>query len=212
MPLHYIRSTQTYKLIIWKATEDLSFFYETCGLDGPQIEVIKQYKDHRQLELCSTQFALNALMGEVVTFSKDTYGRPIIDKYPNLNLSLSHTDLYTAALVTPLRSGLDIQIERDKITRIVQKFLFDEEIEQAQSNSIQQFHFYWGVKESVFKAWGRGNVAFREMINVVPFQVKRNSIMTAATFDNGDAVLRFDVFGKKLDDLYLSLVLESKES
>ncbi len=210
MPLHYIRSTKAYKLIIWKATEDLEYFYSALGLESSHIDNIKAYKPHRQLELCSTQHALNCLMGEVVTFGKDQFGKPVMDKYPDLHLSLSHTDHYTAVLVTPYRSGLDIQVEREKITRIAPKFLFDHEIKDAEHNKVELFHFYWGIKESVFKAWGRGKVAFREMIDIAPFEVLGNKVLTTAEFDNSTDQLSFRVEGYKLDNLYLSFVIEIK--
>jgi len=157
MPMAHKHITEEYSIAVWHTTEDLEQLRQTITLDNYTKNTLKTCKVHRCRELIGTRHLLNVLLGESVTITKGDNGRPMIVEYPDLNISLSHSGDYSAVMLSRVHSriGIDIQIHRESISKIAPKFM---SMEEVQSTSVSQQHFYWGIKESVFKAWSKGGV------------------------------------------------------
>jgi 4'-phosphopantetheinyl transferase len=88
-------------------------------------------------------------------FKKDEFGKPILENYPNLHISISHSQGYvwTAASDSPL--GIDFeQIEPDFKDDL--KIAFDEEDWQFVSCHPDLIFKYFSLKESYSKMIGTG--------------------------------------------------------
>jgi phosphopantetheinyl transferase len=208
MPMAHKHITEEYSIAVWHTTEDLEQLRQTITLDNYTKNTLKTCKVHRCRELIGTRHLLNVLLGESVTITKGENGRPMIVEYPDLNISLSHSGDYSAVMLSRVysRIGIDIQMHRESISKIAPKFMTMEEV---QSTSVSQQHFYWGIKESVFKAWSKGGVDFTNMIKVSPFDLLNDSRLDVATttlFCKDDVSISFNANGLVLDDLYLSWV------
>ena len=209
MPMTYTHTTEDYTIAVWHTTEDLEQLRQSITLDDYTQKTLQTCKLHRCRELLGTRHLLNILLEESVTITKGDNGRPIIAEYPNHNISISHSGEYSAVMLSHAhtRIGIDIQMHRESIARIAYKFMTMEEVENT---SIPVQHFYWGIKESVFKAWSKGGVAFREMIKISPFDILSDSrlqVETSTLFVKDDIALTFDAVGVVLDDCYLSWVI-----
>ena len=212
MPMAHKHITEEYSIAVWHTTEDLEQLRQTITLDNYTKNTLKTCKVHRCRELIGTRHLLNVLLGESVTITKGDNGRPMIVEYPDLNISLSHSGDYSAVMLSRVHSriGIDIQIHRESISKIAPKFM---SMEEVQSTSVSQQHFYWGIKESVFKAWSKGGVDFTNMIEVSPFDLLNDSRLDVATttlFCKDDVSISFNANGLVLDDLYLSWVAPTK--
>ena len=212
MPMAHKHITEEYSIAVWHTTEDLEQLRQTITLDNYTKNTLKTCKVHRCRELIGTRHLLNVLLGESVTITKGENGRPMIVEYPDLNISLSHSGDYSAVMLSRVysRIGIDIQMHRESISKIAPKFMTMEEV---QSTSVSQQHFYWGIKESVFKAWSKGGVDFTNMIKVSPFDLLNDSRLDMATttlFHKDDVSISFNANGLVLDDLYLSWVAPTK--
>lgn len=210
----YHHTTQDCTIAVWHTTEDLEQLRQSITVDDYTEKTLRTCKRHRCRELLGTRHLLNILLDQSVTITKGINGRPFIAEHPDLNISLSHSGAYTAVMLSQAHSriGIDIQVHRESISRIAPKFMTMEEVT---STSVPEQHFYWGIKESVFKAWSKGGVAFREMIKIEPFTISANSrmhVQTATLFCKQDVSLSFDATGLVLGDLYLSWVVPSKIS
>ena len=107
-------------------------------------------------------------------------------------MSISHTHEYTAVITAPLLVGIDIQKKVEKITRLAKKFLNDNEQEQVELSAtpIDHLHVYWGAKESLYKAWGRKSMDFKQNLFVRPFNLE---LGTSKGTVEKEGLLEFDI-------------------
>ena len=209
MPLMYIKTSRQFTLAVWRTTEDLESLQSTLSLTPQVTSTLETCKPHRRMELIGTRHLLKCILAEAVTIIKDANGRPLIKEYPQLSLSVSHSGDYSAVMLShEQRIGMDIQVHRETISRIAPKFLYPTEIAAA---DIKQLHYYWGIKESVFKAWSKGGVDFKSMITVSPLRNKGSAIETSVCFDNGDVQQDYIAQGKCLGNLYLTSVVPKED-
>jgi len=125
---------------------------------------------------------IKAITGiENLVINKDTYGKPFIKNNKSF-ISFSHSGDYAAAIVNKESSvGIDIQLRKDKIVRLAQKFCSEDELEYINAaNQIDYLHIIWGAKEAMFKQYGKGEVLFKEHIFVHPFQIEKSGSITVS--------------------------------
>lgn len=99
----------------------------------------------------------------------DDFGKPYlkdVDKF----ISVSHSALWCAAMISELPCGVDIQVYTDTVTRISDRFLTPDDMVKADkhTNPIAFMHVLWGAKECLYKAYGKRKIGFKEHI-FIPF-------------------------------------------
>jgi RimJ/RimL family protein N-acetyltransferase/phosphopantetheinyl transferase (holo-ACP synthase) len=84
------------------------------------------------------------------------------------HISISHTKSGAiAAYSATVEVGIDIEGVRPQISRIAQKFIrADEEKYLASLGAIHAQQLLWGIKESLFKLFGSGNVDFKKHLHI----------------------------------------------
>jgi phosphopantetheinyl transferase len=97
----------------------------------------------------------------------DEFGKPELIG-SNRHISISHSELWCAAMISDRICGVDIQIYSDTINRIAGRFLTEEDLRNAskQRNPLHHLHLLWGVKECIYKAYGKRKLGFRENIYI----------------------------------------------
>ena len=111
---------------IWHLTESISelnslingrFEVSLTGISNPT----------RQKERLASRLLIEALCGKFQPVGYLTNGEPyFLDS--NLHLSISHTKNYVAVAIAPCRIGIDIEHPSDRVLRITEKFLNQEEL------------------------------------------------------------------------------------
>ncbi len=166
---HIINDTT--RLGIWKIEETEEFFKGN----------VPQHRDvthpHKRLQHLAGRFLMQFMFPdfpyELIQIA-DTR-KPYL---PNeqYHFSISHCGDYAAAIVSKdRRVGIDIEIPVEKIERIKEKFLNEDEFKifsqevmvdnlQSPIFNLQLLTLLWSAKESVFKWYGDGGVDFRENI------------------------------------------------
>jgi len=103
-------------------------------------------------------------------------------------------------------TGIDIELIRDKVLKIQDKFLSDDEIRDAENN-VDKLILYWGAKETLFKLYGLKEIVFADHLFIHDFELKNQGLLTAE--------IRLETFHKKLslhyeklEDYMLVYVLE----
>lgn len=123
---------------------------------------------------------IKAITGiENLVIDKDKYGKPFIQNNKSF-ISFSHSGNYAAAILNKEASvGIDIQLKKDKIVRLANKFCSEQELQYInQVDQIDYLHIIWGAKEAMFKQYGKGEVLFKEHIFVHPFNLKESGSIT----------------------------------
>ena len=95
----------------------------------------------------------------------DEFGKPEL-KGSNQHISISHSELWCAAMISDRTCGVDIQIYSHTVERIAGRFLTEQDLANAKkaANPLHHLHLLWGVKECLYKAYGKRKLGFRENI------------------------------------------------
>jgi phosphopantetheinyl transferase len=163
MPIFFQHQiNETTRLGIWKIEETEDFFKHNVPL---QREVTHP---HKRLQHLAGRFLLQFLFPDFpygLIQIADTRKPFLPDE--QYHFSISHCGDYAAAIVSRnSRVGIDIEVPVEKITRISNKFLRQDELDRFPNNDIQHLTLSWSAKEAVFKWYGEGKVDFREHIHL----------------------------------------------
>ena len=191
---------------IWRLEEELDYFRSSMYLYEDELDEIDGLSERKLMEWYASRYLLYRMSGWDYRGPclKDKHGKPYLEGSP-LNISLSHSHDRIAAAVGPRQIGVDIQFIVKKITRIAPKFSSEKELQFVQGEHyILGYHFIWGAKESIYKAYGKRNIDFKKDIAIEPFSVNRE-IETTAALTLEDSRMYFYIHAKQLDDYVLVL-------
>ncbi|HKZ64908.1 MAG TPA: 4'-phosphopantetheinyl transferase superfamily protein [Chitinophagaceae bacterium] len=156
----------TTRLGIWKIEETEEFFRGN----------VPQHRDvthpHKRLQHLAGRFLLQFLFPdfpyELIQIADTRKPFLLNEQY---HFSISHCGDYAAAIVSKdNRVGIDIEIPVEKIIRIKNKFLNNDEKRKWFINELSPdpgiLTLLWSCKEAVFKWYGDGGVDFSEQIRL----------------------------------------------
>lgn len=174
MPLVYKKQLKPEGLIgIWKIEEDEAFFLKQLSLFPKELLQLEMIKGFRRVEWLASRHLLHVLSdrntrGAVI---KDNYGKPYLEQ-SKWHVSMSHSNRLAAVIASPLLVGVDIQKIVPRITHIAHRWLHQSELDLIHNsdNPIEVAHVLWGAKESLFKAYGKGQLDFTRDLRVEPFE------------------------------------------
>lgn len=159
---------------IWHIQEPDSYFENTLEISDTEKVELQSFKGRRKSEWLASRWLLHVMTGhrQRSVIIKDTNGKPHLPAC-DLEISISHTRAYTAVLLGPFSVGIDIQVPVAKITRIAHKFMHPDELANvAPHRTVQFLHVYWGAKESLYKAYGKRALDFKEDLRIAPFNLE----------------------------------------
>ena len=177
MPLNFRTSTHRGELCTWQIDEPEQWFTGRMQLKPAEAAELAQIKGKRRLEWLACRWLTHQILCDLklsnefhrIPVLKDAFGKPHLHELP-FDVSFSHSHGRVAVLLQPVACGVDVQYFVPKIQRIAHKFLSVDEAESLDSvHLLEHLHFYWAVKEAVYKAYGRKQLEFREHIMVQPF-------------------------------------------
>ena len=216
MPIFFQHQiNETTRLGIWKIEENEDFFKYNVPLHRDVTH------PHKRLQHLAGRFLLQFLFPDFpfgLIQIADTR-KPFLPGDP-YHFSISHCGDYAAAIVSKnSRVGIDIEIPVEKIARIKDKFLNDDEqqrwtsvmMSEVRQNNKQSdddekkvlLTLLWSCKESVFKWYGNGKVDFREHINLKEQDSVNETIRCLFTKNQSSLLIQY----RKLDHLILAWVV-----
>ena len=194
---------------IWKIEESADELFAQLQLKEHE----KTYLDSlangkRNMHWLSTRVLLRRMMDtdQYIDCRVDSSGKPYLSNFPHY-ISLSHSYDYAAVMVSKNKAvGIDIELIKNKIERIANKFLSAQELEFIQEQErIEQLYVCWCAKEAIYKLHGKKNVSFVENIELKPFHYSGNGSFSA-NLDVGSIHKEFRVHYEKFDDYMIGFV------
>jgi phosphopantetheinyl transferase (holo-ACP synthase) len=177
MPLYLKRNFEDdIEVGMWLMDEDVDYFQSRMSLHPEEVEEIKDLNHRKLKEWYCSRYLLHLMSGRESRGAclKDKYGKPYL-KDSEYNISMSHSRNMCGVIASKKHIGLDIQILVSKIERIHQKFMSTHEQENlGYINRVEKIHIYWGAKESLFKIYGKKEVAFKKHLFVEDFEYSEN--------------------------------------
>lgn len=189
MPLYKtITVTEHITVYIWKITESEEELARGIQLT-PEC---KSRMDGMKSELHRRGFlSIRHLMAEAGYEDKDLFydegGKPHL-KDGN-KISISHSHQFTTIIISKEQEvGIDIEMQREKILRIANKFTPLEEYRTLANSEalIRKLTIVWGAKESLYKIYAKQGLSFLHHVDVKDFSFD-DSETTAEILYHGDA-------------------------
>ena len=187
MPLYKkINLTPTAQVLIWQITESFEdLFDEVILKDISLIRVNNMKALSHQKGFLSIRKLLQEVGYSDEDLFYDTTGKP------NLNdgkmISITHSFEFSAIIVSDQIAGIDLEMQREKIITIADKFM-DTEFEflpkEKNQDFIQKSTVIWGVKEAVFKIENQPGISFKDHISVFPFEMNEGKTNALLTFSS----------------------------
>lgn len=114
------------------------------------------------------------------------------------HISITHSYIFSAIIISNKPVGIDIEKQRDKILRIARKFTPLEEYLTLNTSEarVRKLTIVWGAKESIYKLYAQGGLSFRKHIDVNDFGFE-DAKTSAKVYYNGNQssyTITFDEF------------------
>jgi phosphopantetheinyl transferase len=193
------------ELGIWEITEDEAWFRDHLLLYPSELRQLGEIKGRRRVEWLAARQLIHRMSGRKQrgAFVKDGYGKPHL-AHSDWHISVSHSHELAAAIAAPRLCGIDIQFIVPKITRLAPRFLSTAEAASiTNAHELDQLHFYWGAKEALYKAYGKGKLDFRRQLLLTPPPTWTSSGETLGSVKLKDQTLQFRVHYERSADGYM---------
>ncbi|MGH1335735.1 MAG: 4'-phosphopantetheinyl transferase family protein [Aureispira sp.] len=211
MPIHYQQQQQQTQFLVWEQLESIHFFQQALALSPQQQEELNAKYRHApaRLDWLASRYALQRLCGQhCSSFYKDAAGKLRVPNDP-FYYSISHSGIYVAAIQAATTVGVDVQIPNAKLARIAHKYIAPNVltmIKQPAAHYQDYLHYYWGIKEALFKAYGQGQVNFIDHLHVLPF-FPHSEGHTLARLQKPKEEAWYKIFYKKTANYYLCVAI-----
>lgn len=190
MPLYKtITVNKTTKVLIWKIEE--SFEELSKGID--LTSHCRKRVDGMKSDLHRRGFmSVRHLLAEEGYTDHDLFydenGKPHLkdDKH----ISITHSFIFSAIIVSDFEVGIDIEKQRSKILRIAHKFTPIEEYRTLANDDaiMRKLTLVWCAKESLYKSFAHPGVSFIQNIYVEDFRLAETKTTANVSYNSQEKV------------------------
>lgn len=194
MPLFQtIQFNETTKILIWEITESFEELYSRVTLkEKTQRRLDGMKSQMHQRAFLSVRMLIQEMGFTDKDLHYDEFGKPYFDCHNYI--SITHSYHFAAIIISHETVGIDMELQRDKIQRIADKFT-DYECDYLEPNAtdeyIKKLTVIWGAKEAIFKIRNEKGISFKDHINVSNFFLGESQTKASLHFDN--LIKDFDV-------------------
>jgi 4'-phosphopantetheinyl transferase len=186
MPLlKTINCNPTTEILLWKITESLAELSSEVTLNPKNQQRFNGMKSElHQRAFLSVRKLLHLKGYTDFDLEYDQFGKPHLKD--GKHISISHSHEYATIIISDEITGIDIELQREKIIRIADKFVEPEWefLDKENQEYIRKLTVIWGVKESIFKIRNEAGISFKDHIHVHPFEIKDQSGIADLHFQN----------------------------
>jgi 4'-phosphopantetheinyl transferase len=207
MPLYQIiNHDQSTKVLLWKITEALVDLFDCANITDSTLFRLGSVKSEQHKKGI---LAVRLLLQEAGYTDHDLYydafGKPHLKD--GTHISISHSHDFSALILSNKTTGLDLELRRDKIAVIADKFIEPNFIlDKTAPDYVNKLTVNWGVKEAVFKIRNEKGISFKDHIDVALFEMK--DCRTTATLHFNNLQRQFEVFFVEIENYTLVYLFE----
>ena len=158
---------------IWKITESYKNLFGPLDLKSNSLERVLGMKSKlHQRGFLSVRHLLRDSGYTDQDLYYDENGKPHLKD--GKHISITHSFTFSAIIISDAEVGIDIEMQREKIGRIANKFV-DYEFQYLEKDSncyVRRLTVIWGIKESLYKLFATPGMLFREHFLVIPFMIE----------------------------------------
>ena len=211
MSLAYLKELDAHsRIALWKIEESEDELISMLQLDEAELAKLSSLaKGKRTLHWLATRVLLRYLLQtpEFISCPSDSNGKPYLPDFP-YEISLTHSYDYAGVMLSSSGvCGIDLEIVKEKVVRIKDKFLKPEEIGFIEEDQfVDQLYACWCAKEAVYKLQGNKGVSFYQDMTIEPFRYTPQGVMTVNLNKNNE-VRKFNVFYERFNEYMLGYVV-----
>ena len=198
----------TTKILVWKVTESYAELFEQVILnESNRIRLDGMKSEMHQRAFLSVRKLLQETGHTDLDLYYDEFGKPHL--HGEKHISITHSHNFSAIIISDETVGIDIELQRDKITRIADKFC-DSEFQFLDLDSeeyIKKLTVIWGVKEAIFKIRNEKGISFKNHIRVCDFELESEQTTAELHFDN--LVKDFKIHFEEIEEFTLVYAFEN---
>jgi phosphopantetheinyl transferase len=210
MPLykvtHFNANTQ---ILIWKITEPFQELLEQVILNDSNKKRLDGMKSEmHQRAFLSVRKLLQEIGHTDLDLYYDEFGKPHL--HGEKHISITHSHEFSAIIISDKTVGIDIELQREKIIRIADKFINQNELQRLKSSNsedyIKKLTVKWGAKEAIFKIRNEKGISFKDHIKVNTFEIQDAKAIAELHFDN--IIKEFKIYFEEIEDFTLVYAFE----
>lgn len=211
MPLlKTINCNPTTEILLWKITESLAELSAEVTLNPKNQQRFNGMKSELHQRAFLSVRKLLQLKGYTdFDLEYDQFGKPHLKD--GKHISISHSHEHATIIISDEITGIDIELQRDKIIRIADKFVEPEWefLDKENQEYIRKLTVIWGVKESIFKIRNEAGISFKDHIHVHPFEIKDQSGVADLHFQN--SIFQFKYHFIEIDNFTLVYAFQQNQ-
>ena len=197
------------RLLVWKNTESLEELSNAVSLkEVCTVKLDKMKSEAHRKAFYGVRMLMQHIGYTDFDLYYDTDGKPHL-KDGN-HISITHSYAFSAIIVSDKGAGIDMELQREKVITIAEKFLEPEFAYLDPTRLDEYMHkliVLWGVKEAVYKMISRSGLSFKQHIEVFPFEMTARTGFAAVKFEEVDA--RYPFFFEEIDGFTLVYCLDN---
>ena len=211
MPLYKtINLSPTTQILVWKITESLAQLCDEVTLNPTStIRFSGMKSELHQRAFLSVRKLLQEKGYTDFDLEYDEFGKPhLVD---GNHISISHSHEFSTIIISNQKVGIDIELQREKIIKIADKFVgyeFEFLNKQNQEEYIKRLTVIWGIKESIFKICNEIGISFKNHIQAKAFEMKDQSGSASLHFQNNKEDFSFHF--EEIENFILVYVFEKQ--
>ncbi|WP_264565656.1 4'-phosphopantetheinyl transferase family protein [Flavobacterium sp. N3904] len=194
MPLYKtILLNPSTRILVWEITESYQQLFDAVVLNENNTIRLNYMKSemHQRAFLSVRKLFQEAGYSDFDLYY-DEFGKPHL--HDGKHISITHSHQFSAIILSDEVVGIDIELQREKIIRIADKFT-DTEFSYLNANHkeeyIRKLTVIWGAKEAIFKIRNEKGISFKDHIKVGVFEINDKYTKTELHFD--DIIKDFNV-------------------
>lgn len=217
MPLYksiYIDTSS--QILVWKITESYEKLLGEVQLNEKSLLRLNGMKSQlHQRAFLSVRKLLEEAGYSDFDLQYDESGKPHLN--PNnchtepVEVSISHSNNFSTLIISNQKVGIDIEMQRDKIIRIADKFVNNKEsLRLGDTNTldyIKKLTVKWGAKEAIFKIRNEPGISFKDHIWVNSFEIRDQK--TIATLEMENVKQQFSIYFEEFENFTLVCAFEN---
>jgi 4'-phosphopantetheinyl transferase EntD len=195
-------------VLVWKIEEDFNWLFRNTELKDISLARLEKMKsESHQKGFLSVRHLLKVAGYSDFDLFYDEEGKPhLID---GKQISITHSNNFSAIIIGQENVGIDIELQREKIIRIANKFV-DFEFYYLDGNAIdyiKKLTIIWGAKEAKYKMCNSRSLSFKNDMKVFSFDLLDGK--GKASVKQNDFEKEFRFFFEEFEGFTLVYALEN---
>ena len=171
------------RILVWKIDEPYEELVRNIVLNDRSKERLSGMKSElHQRGFLSVRYLLKLAGYSDFDLYYNEYGKPLLkDKK---HISITHSYNYSAIIISNVDVGIDVEMNRDKIIRIYDRFVNTRVDSLSDEDMVKQLTVIWGAKEAMYKTYPYGGLSFHNHIAIDPFLFASKRTKGRVNFDD----------------------------